>query len=67
MRAIFYLLVALLAACRQDAHPPLALAEDVDLARFMGDWYVIANIPTRIERGAHGAVESYRLAAYGTV
>jgi apolipoprotein D and lipocalin family protein len=57
----------LLAACREDAHPPLALAEDVDLARFMGDWYVIANIPTRIERGAHGAVESYRLAADGSI
>jgi apolipoprotein D and lipocalin family protein len=57
----------LLAGCRQEQHPPLALARDVDLARFMGDWYVIANIPTRIERGAHNAVESYRLAADGTV
>jgi apolipoprotein D and lipocalin family protein len=42
----------LLAGCRETAHPPLALAEDVDLARFMGDWYVIANIPTFIEQGA---------------
>lgn len=72
MRALAYLPIALLvglllAACREDAYPPLALAEDVDLARFMGDWYVIANIPTRIERGAHGAVESYRLAADGTI
>ena len=57
----------LLAACKEDEYPPLALAEDVDLARFMGDWYVIANIPTRIERGAHGAVESYRLAEDGTI
>ena len=24
----------------------------VDLERFMGDWYVIANIPTFIEKGA---------------
>ena len=56
-----------LCACRQDSHPPLALAEDVDLERFMGDWYVIANIPTRIERGAHNAVESYRLADDGTI
>jgi len=72
MRALPYmplalLAVLLLAACRENAHPPLALAEDVDLARFMGDWYVIANIPTRIERGAHGAVESYRLAEDGTI
>ncbi len=33
----------------------------------MGDWYVIASIPTFIERGAHNAVESYRLAADGTI
>jgi apolipoprotein D and lipocalin family protein len=39
----------------------------VDLPRFMGDWYVIANIPTFIEKGAHNAVESYRLDADGTV
>lgn len=57
----------LLAGCRGEEHPPLALARDVDLARFMGDWYVIANIPTFIEKGAHNAVESYRLAADGTI
>ena len=33
----------------------------------MGDWYVIANIPTFIERGAHNAVESYRLEADGSI
>ena len=27
----------------------------------MGKWYVIANIPTWMERGAHNAVETYRL------
>jgi apolipoprotein D and lipocalin family protein len=57
----------LLAGCRESAHPPLALAEDVDLGRFMGDWYVIANIPTAIEKGAHNAVESYRLDEDGTI
>ena len=30
----------------------------VDLERFMGDWYVIANIPTFIEKGAVNAIES---------
>jgi apolipoprotein D and lipocalin family protein len=39
----------------------------VDLQRYMGDWYVIANIPTFIEKGAHNAVESYRLQADGTI
>ena len=57
----------LLAGCRGEQHPPLALASDVDLARFMGDWYVIANIPTLIEKGAHNAVESYAMNADGTI
>jgi len=41
--------------------------DHVDLERFMGDWYVIANIPTFIEKDAHNAVESYRLDDDGTV
>ena len=47
--------------------PPLATVPHVDLQRFMGDWYVIANIPTFIEKGAHNAIESYRLADDGTI
>ncbi len=39
----------------------------VDLGRFMGDWYVIANIPTFLEKGAHNAVENYRLDDDGTI
>ena len=39
----------------------------VDLERFMGDWYVIANIPTFIEKDAHNAVESYRLDDDGSI
>jgi apolipoprotein D and lipocalin family protein len=49
------------------AAAPIAVAPHVDLERFMGDWYVIANIPTFIEKGAHNAVESYRLDADGTI
>jgi apolipoprotein D and lipocalin family protein len=56
----------LLAGC-QASLPPLATVEQVDLERFMGDWYVIANIPTFIEKGAHNAVESYRLDEDGTI
>ena len=47
--------------------PPLEAVPRVDIPRFMGDWYVIANIPTWIEEGAHNAVESYRLDADGTI
>jgi apolipoprotein D and lipocalin family protein len=39
----------------------------VDLKRFMGDWYVIAAIPTPIERTAFNAVESYRLNDDGSI
>ena len=47
--------------------PPMPTVEYVNINRFMGDWYVIANIPTFIETEAHNAVESYRLNADGTV
>jgi apolipoprotein D and lipocalin family protein len=46
---------------------PIPAHPAVDLDRFMGDWYVIANIPTRIERGAHNAVESYARDPDGTI
>ena len=59
-------LLSLLAGCRA-SHPPITTEPKVELARFMGDWYVIANIPTSIERGAHNAVESYRLDPDGSI
>lgn len=57
----------LLTGCQSLQLPPLAQVAHVDLPRFMGDWYVIANIPTFLEEGAHNAVESYRLGADGTI
>ena len=47
--------------------PPLQPVAKVDLQRFMGDWYVIAHIPTFLEKGAYNAVESYRLRTDGTI
>ena len=52
-------ILASLIAC--SSYPPITTATKVDLARFMGDWYVLANIPTFIEIGAHNAIESYKL------
>ena len=49
------------------SYPPMKTVDKVDLKRFMGDWYVIANIPTFIEVGAHNAVETYELNSDGTV
>lgn len=43
------------------------VAPQVDLQKFMGPWYVIANIPTAIEKGAYNAIESYELDADGTI
>lgn len=37
----------------------MATVDYVDIDRFMGDWYVVANIPTFLEKGAHNAVETY--------
>ena len=47
--------------------PRIKTVDKVDIQRFMGPWYVIGNIPTFIEKGAHDAVESYRLDADGTI
>lgn len=59
--------LTLMVSCGGSKLPNLKPVERVDLERFMGDWYVIANIPTRFEQGAHNAVESYRLGEDGDV
>jgi apolipoprotein D and lipocalin family protein len=38
---------------------PIRTAEQVDLNKFSGDWFVIAAIPTIIETNAYNAVETY--------
>ncbi|MDX1556406.1 MAG: lipocalin family protein [Xanthomonadales bacterium] len=45
----------------------LATVDYVDLERFMGDWYVIAHIPTFLEDEAYNAVESYALEDDGSI
>ena len=60
-----FALIAIAAGCQ--TMKPIHTVEKVDLERFMGDWYVIASIPTFIEKEAFNAVESYRLDDDGTV
>jgi len=67
LRSISCAAAALLLGGCQSAPPPLAPVPYVDLQRFMGPWYVIANIPTFIEKGAHNAIESYKLDADGSI
>lgn len=50
------LLTLVLSSCSSPA--PIRTESSVDLDRFMGDWYVIANIPSFIETNAYNAVES---------
>ena len=47
--------------------PEMNTVDHVDIDRFMGPWYVIANIPTFLEKGAHNAVETYALNDDGTI
>ncbi|HYQ92355.1 MAG TPA: lipocalin family protein, partial [Candidatus Competibacteraceae bacterium] len=64
---ILVITLVILVGCQTLPGPPMKTVEYVDLERFMGDWYVIANIPTFLERGAHNAVESYRLNEDGSI
>jgi len=57
--------LALLSGC--SSNPPMKTVDFVDLERFMGDWYVIANIPTFIEKEAHNAVENYQMNPDGSI
>ena len=56
-----------LIACSGSQLPPIETASEVDLDRFMGSWYVIASIPTSLEKNAFNAVESYQLEDDGTI
>jgi apolipoprotein D and lipocalin family protein len=69
---VVLLSLAVLNACATDQMPPLkALDRQLDLERFMGDWYVIGFIPLAVpffsEEGAHNGVESYRLTGEGVI
>jgi apolipoprotein D and lipocalin family protein len=57
----------MLSGCNEEGGEPMNTVAYVDLERFMGDWYVVANIPTFLEVGAHNAVETYRMNADGTI
>lgn len=71
MKSLFYsalllIMMNMLSSCtpKQDTIPTVG---KVDIERFMGDWYVIANIPTLVEKGAHNAIESYQLRKNGDI
>ena len=63
MRQHLLLLCAavLLAAGCADARPPLRTVAHVDLQRYAGTWYVIANIPYWLEDGKVATADRYGL------
>jgi apolipoprotein D and lipocalin family protein len=60
-------LTSLGAGCLSTAAPTVPVARNVDLRRFMGEWYVIASVPSYLERQAYDAVESYELLPDGRI
>ncbi len=55
------------AGCSSHDVRPLPRPPSVDVPRFMGDWYVIAHIPSWPERKAFDAVERYALRPDGRI
>ncbi len=57
----------LLAACSKDSEIKQSLATEVELARFMGLWYVHGYTPTAIDKDAWNAIEQYELRSDGRI
>lgn len=67
MLLVMCVLVMFGAGCHARDLPPIKPVAPIDLPRFMGKWYVIATIPTRFEKDAYNAVETYGLQPDGNV
>lgn len=69
MKKTLYTLIigALFMATGCSSPPPITSMDYVDIDRFMGKWYVIANIPTFIEKDAYNPTETYKLNDNGTI
>jgi apolipoprotein D and lipocalin family protein len=59
-------LVSLLSGCTS-MKGPLQTVQQVSLPRYMGDWYVIANIPYFAEKNCVDSIESYALRPDGRI
>jgi len=54
------LIILFLGLVSCSSRPPMPVVKNVDLDRFMGKWYVIANLPTMVEKGAYDVNEVYK-------
>ncbi len=61
------LFTSIIRGCSSQNLPPIKPVAEVNLNEFMGDWYVIACIPTFIETEAYNAIESYQLKKDGSI
>jgi len=61
-----FFLIIFLSGCAMKT-TQIKTVDEVDINRFMGDWYVIAHIPSYVERNAFNAVESYKLNDDGSI
>ena len=64
---LLIMLSSLFGGCAGNKMNEIATVKPVDIPRFMGDWYVIAVIPTVIETQAYNAIENYKLDAEDTI
>jgi apolipoprotein D and lipocalin family protein len=61
------LLYMSLLSCSTNSLAPVSTVDKVDIPRFMGDWYVVATIPTWIEQDAQNPLEQYALNPNGSI
>lgn len=62
--------IASTAACMSKSTKPdvaVPVAPNVDLARYMGPWFIVGAIGLGLEKGSHNAVETYTLNPDGTI
>ena len=67
INTIAALFTTIISACASQSLPPITPVTNVNLNQFMGDWYVIACIPTVFETEAYNAIESYKLEKDGSI
>ena len=67
LRIFCIILLATLTVGCSSMKPELRTVPHVDLPRYMGDWYVIANIPYFAEKDCYDSIESYALRADGDI
>jgi apolipoprotein D and lipocalin family protein len=65
--ALLLTIMALICGGCSSMGEPLRTVAHVDIPRYMGDWYVIANIPYFAEKGCFDSVESYALRPDGDI